>query len=275
MKADNLVVEKQISDTLTLTKHILGEDLLGLYVYGSLLMGGLQKFSDIDLFAISNRETTLEEKEQFEKALLKISGIYGVSKDLKPIELTIVTKANVKPWHYPPKFDFLYGDWLRADFEVGTIEPWPTKVHPNLALVITQLLLSNKIVYGSNPKNLLDPVPYKDFIHATTSEIDSLLNDIDWDTRNVLLTLARIWSTVETDSIRSKADAASWAIEKLPEAYSPVLMRAKAILLGQQEENWNDFKTRIESCASFMVEQIKRQMSVIESDYSNRSITLN
>lgn len=274
MKADEIILT-QINQALELLTDVLGDDLLGVYIYGSLLMGGLQKFSDIDIFAVSKRETTKEEKRQLEKALLNISGIYAVSRDLKPIELTIVIQSDVNPWRYPPRFDFLYGDWMRKEFEAGVVEPWQTKVLPNLALVITQLLLSNKVLLGPDPHTLLDPVPYIDFLHALTKEIDSLLGDIDWDTRNVLLTLARIWSTVETDLICSKAAAASWVINKLPEEYKPLFIKTKSILLGEMEDDWKIEKRLIKTCADFMIEQIKKQLKVIHSvDHSDRSIKI-
>ncbi|QQG41281.1 MAG: DUF4111 domain-containing protein [Candidatus Woesebacteria bacterium] len=275
MEANDKVIKQQINDCIELLKSIFGNDLLGFYLYGSSLLGGLQKFSDIDLFAISNRATTHQEKEQLEKALLKISGVYAVSKDLKPIELTIVVKSEINPWKYPPKFDFMYGDWMRKDFEAGKVEPWPTKELSNLALVITQLLLSNKVLFGLPPTQLLDPVPYKDFVSATTKEVDGLIGDIDWDTRNVLLTLARVWSTIETDEIRSKSDAASWAVDKLPVEYKPVLEKAKSVLLGKEEENWEDIKDIIRPCANFIIDQIKKQKDLIDtSDYSKRSIKI-
>ncbi len=275
MITSDKIVQQQIEETLTLLQNILGENLLGLYVYGSFLLGGLQKYSDIDLFAVSSRKTTRREKEQLEKALLKISGIYAVSKELKPIELTVVVKSQINPWNYPPSFDFLYGDWLRKEFEAGNIEPWETKELPNLALVITQLLLSNKIVFGPSPNALFNLVPYDDFMRAITCEIDSVLNDLNWDTRNVLLTLARIWSTVETDLIRSKADAADWTISKLPEKYKEIVMRAKSILLDEHMENWDDLKTEIMPCADYMFEQIKKRMNIVLSlDNTNKSIKI-
>lgn len=268
-------IKRQIDDCLELLKSILGEDLLGIYLYGSSTTGGLQKFSDIDLFAVANRETTYEEKQQFVNALLKISGIYSVSKDLKPIELTIVVKSDVNPWQYPPKFDFQYGDWLRKDFESGNIEPWKTKENPNLALIITQLLLSNRILFGPNPNQLLSPIPYEDFINATTAEVDSLMNDLDLDTRNVLLTLSRIWCTLETDTIRSKTNAVSWTIEKIPNEYRPILERAKAILLGEENENWEDVRDEARSSANFMLKIIKTKMNEMKaSNYSERSIKI-
>lgn len=275
MTTSSKIIQQQIEDTVNLLKNVFGENLIGFYVYGSLLMGGLQKYSDIDLFAVSNRETTKQEKEELEKSLLKISGIYAISKELKPIELTIVVKSQVNPWQYPPSFDFLYGDWLRKDFEAGNIEPWQTKKLPNLALVITQLLLSNKVMFGPSPDTLLNSVPYNDFMKALTSEVESVLNDLGWDTRNVLLTLARIWSTVETDTIRSKADAAKWTINKLPKKYGPILVRAKSILLGEQMEDWEDLKKEIKPCANYIVEQIEKRMDILlTSDNRNKTTTM-
>ena len=275
MTTSSKIIQQQIEDTVNLLKNVFGENLIGFYVYGSLLMGGLQKYSDIDLFAVSNRETTKQEKEELEKSLLKISGIYAISKELKPIELTIVVKSQVNPWQYPPSFDFLYGDWLRKDFEAENIEPWQTKKLPNLALVITQLLLSNKVMFGPSPDTLLNSVPYNDFMKALTSEVESVLNDLGWDTRNVLLTLARIWSTVETDTIRSKADAAKWTINKLPKKYGPILVRAKSILLGEQMEDWEDLKKEIKPCANYIVEQIEKRMDILlTSDNRNKTTTM-
>ncbi|MCR4329181.1 MAG: aminoglycoside adenylyltransferase family protein [Candidatus Roizmanbacteria bacterium] len=275
MEANDVSVNLQIKKCINLLKIILKDDLLGFYLYGSLLFGGLQKYSDIDLFAISKREATRSEKAQLEKTLLNISGIYAVSKDQKPIELTVVVRSDIYPWQYPPKFDFLYGDWLRGEFEAGNIEPWHSKVLPNLALVITQLLLSNRVLFGPSPNQLLAAVPYKDFFIATTSEIDSLMADLNNDTRNVLLTLARIWYTVETDTIASKSTAAAWAIDKLTDKYKPLMQRARAIYLGIEQEHWGDMSTQLQPCADYIVKKIREQTSHLNTyDYQNRTISL-
>ena len=208
--------KKQIHKCLNLVKEIFGQDLLGVYLYGSSIVGGLQKYSDIDLFVVSNRATTREEKAKLATALLKISGIYMKSKKL-PIEMTIVEKSEINPWHYPPRFDFQYGDWLRKQFEHGNIEPWPAKEMPYLALLVTQILLASNTLVGANPDQLLCKVPYKDFMTAIINALPNLMSDLDSDVRNVLLTLARIWSTVATDAIRSKPAAADWVIHRLPE----------------------------------------------------------
>lgn len=267
--------KQQIAQCLGLVKDVLKDNFLAMYIYGSLIVGGLQVYGDIDVLVVSNRQTTHQEKAELASKILKISGIYIVSKNLLPIDLTIVVKSEINPWRYPPSFDFKYGDWLRKDFEKGNNEPWLTKEMPSLALLITQVLLASKTVYGPDPKQLLDPVPYKDFITATTKEIDNLMIELTWDTRNVLLTLARIWSTVATDTIRSKPDAANWVINKLPDEYKSVMKQARAICLGEEQEYWGDMTSIIKPCADFMVTQIKKQTFLLKSsDYSSRVIKI-
>lgn len=227
--------KEQIRQCLDLLNDILDKDLLGMYLYGSALIGGLQKYSDIDLFVVSNRALTYPEKTKLVAGLLKISGIYMKSTK-RPIEMTIVIKSEVHPWQYPPKFDFQYGDWLREEFESGQIEPWSTKEMPTLAIMMTQLVLANQRLWGPNPDQLLSAVPYQDFIRATEATLNDLMADLSWDIRNVLLTLARVWSTVKTNQIRSKSDAASWVIPQLSKEHQLVMVRAKAICEGETHE---------------------------------------
>jgi len=270
----NSNVQKQIHKCLNLVKEVFGQDLLGIYLYGSSVLGGLQKYSDIDLFVVSNRATTHAEKATLATTLLKISGIYMKSEKL-PIEMTIVEKYEIIPWHYPPRFDFQYGEWLRKEFEQENVEPWPTKEMPDLAVLVTQILLASYTLVGTNPDQLFCTVPYKDFMTATIDALPTLMSDLDNDTRNVLLTLARIWSTVATDTIRSKPAAADWTINHLPEKYRPVMERAKAICKGEEKEYWDDIQKLIKPCADFMFSEANAKITeIMLSNDLNRSIKI-
>jgi len=266
-------MQQQLKDSLELLKMILGPDLLGVYLYGSSIIGGLQKYSDIDLFVVTNRLISSEEKIRLITDLLQISGIYMKSSKL-PIEMTIVEKAMINPWQYPPHFDFQYGDWLRKSFENGIIEPWLTSEMPDLALIVTQVLLKSKTLWGLEPDQLLAHVPYHDFMKAMLHDLNRLVTELEHDTRNVLLTYARIWSTLETNAIRSKPAAADWVMNYLPKIYQPVMKRAKSICLGVENEYWDDIEVLIKSCADFMVNKINAQISLVNFDDCNKLIKL-
>ncbi|CAN5408689.1 hypothetical protein BH10PSE19_BH10PSE19_03700 [soil metagenome] len=98
--------------------------------------------------------------------------------------------------------------------------------------------------------------------------------DLNSDTRNVLLTLARIWCTLKTDQIRSKPGASTWAIRRLPKEYQLVMQHAKAICTGEENENWNEIEKFIQPCAQFIITWITKQISSLDlSNNNNKSIT--
>ena len=72
--------------------------------------------------------------------------------------------------------------------------------------------------------------------------IPDLLNDLPGDTRNVVLTFARIWTTLATGEIKSKDAAADWALAQLPPEHRPVLEHAKQLYLTRRytEETWSE-----------------------------------
>lgn len=266
-------MQQQLKDSLELLNAILGPDLLGVYLYGSSLMGGLQRYSDVDLFVVTNRSTTSEEKTRLIEGLLQISGLYMKGPKL-PVEITIVQKAAINPWKYPPHFDFQYGEWLRPSFEKGIIEPWPTHEMTDLAPIITQVLLKSQTLWGTEPDQVLSPVPYFDFMRAMIHDLERLSQDLEHDTRNVLLTYARIWYTLKTNTISSKASAANWVITQLPQLYQPVMKRARSIYMGEEDEYWDDIDELVKPCADFMSEKINEQFSLLNFDDPDQIIKL-
>jgi hypothetical protein len=62
------------------------------------------------------------------------------------------------------------------------------------------------------------------------------------DTRNVLLTLARIWTTLATGTLVSKDVAADWVLARLAPEHRPVLEFARRLYLTTTyaDETWSD-----------------------------------
>ena len=253
--------QQQLDRVSSFVRDVLGPDALGAYLFGSAVLGGLRPESDLDVLVVSKRRTTREEKQQLVDRLLTISGRRAPDGRWRRVELTIVVERDIKPWRHPARFDFQYGDWLRREFESGNVEPWPRTTNPDLASLITMVLLADAPVLGPPPAAIFDPVPHNDLLSAIVGDIDALLCDLDADTRNVILTLARIWSTVATGVIRSKDAAADWALGRLPEEHQAVLARARAIYLGDEEERWDDIQPQLRPHADHVVAEIKRLYS--------------
>ena len=249
--------QQQLDRVVALVRDVLDSDAIAAYLFGSAVLGQLRPESDLDVLVVSERPTTREEKRRFVERLLAISGQRTPQEQWRRIELTIVVERDIKPWHYPPRFDFQYGDWVRSEFESGNVEPWPTTVNPDLTVLIAMVMLGNTAAFGPPPSEIFDAVSRDELIRAMVSDIDTLRSDLNSDTRNVILTLARIWSTVVTGVIRSKDTAAVWVLDRLPEVHQPVLARARAIYLSEQDERWDDLQDRIEPYADYVSAEIR------------------
>lgn len=227
----------QLQQIVRLVDGTIGPKVLGTYLHGSAVRGGLKPASDVDVLVVSRQSIDDRERRALVDGLLPIS---GSRVGARPVELTVVVQSEVRPWRYPPNCDFQYGEWLRAEIAAsGPPQPEPM---PDLALVIAMALGGNRPLNGPPPAQLLDPVPPADLIRASVAGIPDLLNDLRDDTRNVVLTFARIWTTLATGEITSKDAAADWARVRLSPEHHPVLDHAKQLYLTRQysEETWSD-----------------------------------
>ena len=247
---------QQIQAISDVVSGILGDAAVGAYLYGSAVHGGLKPSSDLDIFVVTRRPTTRVEQRALVDGLLPISGSHAEAGPARSIELTIAVQSEVRPWRYPPLMDLQYGDWLRRDFERGDLPSWPVP-SPDLAVLITIVLLGARTLFGPPPAAVLDPVPRADLDRAMLDGIPDLLAELEPDTRNVILTLARIWTTVATGEIRSKDAAAAWALARLPHEHRVVLERARAMYLGDAPEVWDGLRPMVRPHATSVVQQIR------------------
>ena len=246
------MAEDQLEPLLAAVTDVLGEDVVGAYLFGSAVLGGLRPRSDLDVMVVSRRRTTRDEKQRL------VSHLLALSLRPRPIELTIVVEDEIRPWRDPPRMDFQYGDWWRSEFERGEVEPWSSATNPDLASLVRMVLLGDTPLLGPRPVEIFEPVPRRDYVHALVHGIDELLRTVESDTRNVVLTLARIWSGIVTDEVRSKDAAADWVLQRLPAEHRAVLARARAIYLGHEEERWDDLEPQVRVYAEYVVAAIEQ-----------------
>jgi streptomycin 3"-adenylyltransferase len=251
------VPREQLNRVQAILGEVLGPNLVGAYLHGSTATGRLRPRSDLDVLAVSRRPTTRAEKERLVRGLFVVSSPTDAAGPLRPIELTIAVESEIRPWRYPPRVDFLYGEWLRGELAAGNLEPREA-ASPDLAPLITMVLQANRAVLGPPPADVFDPVPAGDLRRAVVAGIDGLLADLVDDTRNVILTLARIWLTVATGEVGSKDAAADWVLPRLPEEHRAVLARARATYLGDEVERWDDLQAWVRPHADYVVRAIER-----------------
>ena len=243
-------------DVVRIVHEVLGDNLIGAYLHGSAVLGGLRPRSDIDVLCVVSEPTHQHERAVLMRRIMAISGSRAALGPARPVELTIVVGRDVRPWRYPPRCDFRYGEWLRDEYEQGKV-PAPF-VNPDLAPLLAMTLQGDRPLVGPPPAVLLDPVPRQDLDRALVGEVPRLLAEITTDTTNVLLTLTRIWRTLTTGEFTPKDVAADWVLERLPPEHRAALARARAVYLGHEPDSWDELQPEVTQLAGEIVRAINR-----------------
>jgi streptomycin 3"-adenylyltransferase len=253
---DDPDIRAQAGAVVDLLRARLADDLLAVYLSGSATAGGLRADSDLDLVAVVRRRLSSAEKLAIVTGVTPLSHRPVRPAGWRPVELTVLVADDIRPWRYPPRMELQYGEWLREEFDAGRIEP-ASPENPDLALLVTEVLAHGRALVGPSPGSHFDTVPVGDVVRAMIAGIPMLLEDLATDTRNVLLTLARIHCTLSTGSILPKHVAAAWALERLPWEHRPVLELARRGYLGA-DDDWDGRAAEVDAHARFVVERIER-----------------
>lgn len=229
---------EQVSAALAELRNILGDGLLAVYLHGSAISGGLQPQSDIDLLAIVDCGLSGDERAALLSSLLQLSGCHpSVPSAPRCLELVVFTRHDLADHLFPARAEFVYGEWLRGAFEAGDM-PMPTQ-DPEFTLVLAQARQEARTLFGPDKNNLLPEISAATVRAAMRELLPSLLNGLQDDTRNVLLTLARMWHTASSEAFVSKDEAALWAIPKLTNDNALTLAHARRAYLGEAADDWH------------------------------------
>ena len=111
----------QIAQTIGVAHRHLGEGLVAVWLYGSATSGGLRRWSDVDLALLIDERPPEPVRHALVAEWLPLSGAPGSA--VRPLEVTVLALADLRPWSYPPWRVLQFGEWLRADIEAGILAP--------------------------------------------------------------------------------------------------------------------------------------------------------
>ena len=261
---DNINIKNIPSQALQLLEVVeerFENRLIGVYLYGSAILGGLHTDSDVDILIIINGHMSEALRSELTMRLLIISGEIGCS-DKRPLEVTIVNLKDVTPWCFSPKYEYMYGEWLREQIEAGDIPQ--AKYDPDAVLLLWQARSYSLSLKGPEARKVIEPIPMKDIQKAIRGSLPSLVAGVKGDERNVLLTLARMWFTISTGKICSKDAAAEWAISRLPQKFAMLLETARKAYLGECKDCWNNLDAEIAALVTFMKQSIEKLLDRVK-----------
>ncbi|MEM7341575.1 MAG: aminoglycoside adenylyltransferase family protein [Actinomycetota bacterium] len=219
--------DDQLAAVFRVLEAAIGDQIVAMYQYGSAVHGGLRPASDLDVFVVVGEPLEDAQRVALVAGVGAVSGLPDDAGSGRPVEVTVARRASVVPWPDTPVREFQYGEWLRAEFEAGYLSP--QVVDHDLAPLVTTVLTASVPIVGPPASDLLVPVPLTALVAAMKVEASQLIDELDSDTTNVLLTLCRMLFTAATGEVAPKDVAADWVLRELEPSAGDQLIRARDI----------------------------------------------
>lgn len=231
-----LAVKRQVQGFITDLVNLLANNLIGMYVHGSLAMACFNpRHSDLDLLVVTKEHLALDTKRHLAELLLRRS------RAPQPIEMSVLAHSDLIPWQYPTPFAFHYSemwrDQMQHDVASGNWQHWNDKIRkdPDLAAHITITKHRGICVYGKPIPNIFPDVPPDDYLASIIEDITGALATIEDDPVYAVLNTCRVWAFLQAGLIYSKQEGGKWALARVPDNIRPVVATALQVYSNEQE----------------------------------------
>ena len=199
-----------------------GDDLVGVYLHGSAAMGGYHPaVSDLDFIVVTRGPISDAVRRRFMDAVVRLDE----QAPGKGIEMSVVTRSACAPFLYPTPFE-LHWSRMHAAWYARDPEDYVQKMRGadiDLAAHFTVLRGRGVCLRGAPIGEVFAPVPARDYVDSIWNDVCGAPEEIGGDTVYLALNLARVLAYLENGAVLSKREGGAWALERLPEAFRPLI----------------------------------------------------
>ncbi|WP_172253130.1 aminoglycoside adenylyltransferase domain-containing protein [Saccharibacillus deserti] len=236
----------------------LGAQVTGIYLHGSLAIGGFNPArSDIDLLVVVRERPERDRLRELTRSILDVHNGFPEGRDL---EFSVVEEAVLHHFVHPTPCVYHYSgvhrqryasdpDYLCADYEDA-----------DLAAQITVAYERGVALYGQPLRDLYPPVPRADYLESVWSDVSNAEAEIVDNSVYLTLNLCRVLMFLEEGAVASKKEGGEWAVKSLPE-WSDIVRPVLASYQGEAESPPTVPESRLKAFAHAMMQAIGQQRS--------------
>lgn len=225
-------MDSLIDEFVDRTRVILGDDLVGVYLHGSAVMGCFNpQKSDLDYIVVVDRPLSDAVKRAFLEMVVDLNGRGPV----KGIEMSVVRRKVCRPFVYPTPYELHFSAGHLAAYRADP-EGYIRRMQGDdrdLAAHFTIIRGRGRCLNGAPIEEVFDQVPRRDYLDALWYDVENAPEEIAAYPMYLILNLARVLAYAEEGLILSKKEGGAWALDRLPPEYRPLIRDA----LGEYTES--------------------------------------
>lgn len=203
-------------------QSILKENLVGIYVHGSIAMGCFNwDKSDIDFIVVVNDSLPYQVKRE----LMDVTIELNKQAPPKGIEMSIVLKAHCKNFKYPTPFELhfsnMHRDWYRKNPEEYCQHM--RGEDKDFAAHFTIIKHTGIVLYGEPIAQVFGEVPRAVYLDSIKGDLENAKNDVLTNPIYIILNLCRSAAFIQDGVILSKEKGGLWGLKNLDKQYHSVI----------------------------------------------------
>jgi predicted nucleotidyltransferase len=229
------VIQSEVKTIQVELQRQLGENLLGMYLHGSLALGDFHPArSDIDMVVMTEQELDLETKRVIMSFLLRVSRMPC------PLDTRFLVEASLFPFQQPLPCALHYNETRREQYQEelrnGTWKHWNDALQYDPALVIVLAVLHQQgiCLYGKPIAAAFPVVPEHILQAALVKDVQDALKDPLHDLISCVLNACRVLAYLNDGMLRSKDAGGTWGLAHVPEQYHALIQQALALSQGER-----------------------------------------
>ena len=242
-----------INEFVNRSKDILKENLVGIYLHGSSVMGCFNpEKSDIDLIVVVDDKMSDITKKAYMDMIVDLNS-YAPAKG---IEMSIVRKEVCDPFVYPTPFE-LHFSAMHLKWYKDNPEDYILKMNgtdKDLAAHFTIIRKRGKCLLGLSIEDVFAVVPKADYMDSIWNDIVEAPEEITENTMYLTLNLVRVLAFAKDGLVLSKKEGGDWGLKNVPEEYHSLIEDA------------------LSEYGSSVVPQYDKELSVKYAEYMLKSI---
>ena len=245
-------VEKILEYIVEKFKGILGDNLVGIYLHGSLVMGCFTNNSDIDFLVVVTEPLDYKIKRKLIDSI-----IYLDSLPKKGLEMSVVLKKYTKEFIYPTPFELHYSDYHKGKYINNNNYICEGLEDKDLAAHMTVILHRGICLYGKSIKDVFNYIPRKYYIDSIINDIEGATNEIIENPVYIVLNLCRVLNYLKESIVCSKLEGGEWGVKNIPIHYKKIVRDALEVYRGDLNEIRYS-KEDLTKFANYMLEEINK-----------------
>lgn len=206
-------------------RTILADNLIGIYLHGSLAMGEFNpRMSDVDFLVVACEPLDLPAKQ----ALVSFTLELAPDAPPKGIEFSVVLLRYTRDFVYPTPFEFHASPYWYERLRTGELDLMAQREDPDLAAHFVITKARGACLYGEPIDVVFGDVPEAAYWSSIYGDAESILKNISADPVYGVLNLCRVLAYQRDRLSTSKREGGRWALENLDSPFHPLIRQALA-----------------------------------------------